>query len=148
GGGGGIRTPGARARRFSRPLPSTTRPLLQGAPGGKPGEYRDRRPLVKRIPAASGRLAPAPRSPGHGADALDGVDLLAAEGEPYPGADQRPGRQPDATIDGRPARRRARHRALFVLVASHEADHDPGRAAHERPDHRALDGAPAAVAQG
>ena len=29
-GGGGIRTPGAFALRFSRPLPSSTRPLLQG----------------------------------------------------------------------------------------------------------------------
>jgi hypothetical protein len=34
GGGGGIRTPGAFTRRFSRPLPSTTRPLLR-VPGGK-----------------------------------------------------------------------------------------------------------------
>src|SRR5262249_38993947 len=36
-GGGGIRTPGACARRFSRPLPSTTRPLLQDDPRGRRG---------------------------------------------------------------------------------------------------------------
>jgi hypothetical protein len=46
-GGGGIRTPGACARRFSRPLPSTTRPLLQEDPEVA-AQYRDRRSLVKR----------------------------------------------------------------------------------------------------
>jgi hypothetical protein len=46
-GGGGIRTPGACARRFSRPLPSTARPLLQAAPEAG-GIYRDRFSFVKR----------------------------------------------------------------------------------------------------
>src|SRR5262245_48626227 len=45
-GGGGIRTPGACARRFSRPLPSTTRPLLQDAPEVV-RQYRYRHSLVK-----------------------------------------------------------------------------------------------------
>src|SRR5262249_25809517 len=46
-GGGGIRTPGACARRFSRPLPSTTRPLLQAVPEAG-GIYRDRFSFVKQ----------------------------------------------------------------------------------------------------
>src|SRR5689334_11915068 len=45
-GGGGFRTPGACARRFSRPLPSTTRPLLQ-ADLEAGGIYRDQSGLVK-----------------------------------------------------------------------------------------------------
>src|SRR5215216_1237444 len=45
-GGGGIRTPGACARRFSRPLPSTARPLLQAVP--EAGRiYRDQSRVVK-----------------------------------------------------------------------------------------------------
>ena len=45
-GGGGIRTPGACARRFSRPLPSTARPLLQADPEAG-GIYRDQTCDVK-----------------------------------------------------------------------------------------------------
>ena len=45
GGGGGIRTPGACARRFSRPLPSTARPLLQEPQ--RSAQYMDGPPLVK-----------------------------------------------------------------------------------------------------
>src|SRR5689334_21718917 len=45
-GGGWIRTPGACARRFSRPLPSTTRPLLRANPEAG-AQYRDRGWLVK-----------------------------------------------------------------------------------------------------
>jgi hypothetical protein len=47
GGGGGIRTPGAFTRRFSRPLPSTTRPLLRGARRQNTREYRVMPFLVK-----------------------------------------------------------------------------------------------------
>src|SRR5690606_33103827 len=56
-GGGGIRTPGACARRFSRPLPSTARPLLRASPEVG-GQYRDRRSLVKPDPRTSTRSHP------------------------------------------------------------------------------------------
>ena len=65
-GGGGIRTPGACARRFSKPLPSTTRPLLRAIPEAG-AQYRDSGSLVKsdlgetgapHAPAAAMRSSP------------------------------------------------------------------------------------------
>src|SRR5436309_3474143 len=56
GGGGGIRTPGAFALRFSRPSPSTTRPLLRGF--RFPATYACADVLVN---SAAGAASPATR---------------------------------------------------------------------------------------